>query len=643
MILREIIDFINAVPPFRFLNEEQINVIAQVVSVEFFHKGEKIPANNPALLKYIRVIRSGGVMIKNSGACGVMDSLSPVAVLDCGQIFGFSPSEHGDGLDVDIETMDDTIVYVIPMEKISVMTNEVPALRKFFSHAFFRNFPDQSTLEMYSKHFKPADGEGDTDRLLFTTKIEDLIHRKVITSGTGISIRKASEIMSDNNISSLIFEDEMGSPAGIITLRDLRDKVLATGIDPGRQVTEIMSPAAYTVNSSIMTFDALLMMMSHNIHHLIVVDNENRLKGVVTNSDFMVLQGISPISIVKTIEIENSLDSLAAIYGKTVKIISTLTGTGVSARHIAGIITNINERIARRTINIILKDDEKKIFSTLSCLSFGSSGRSEQVFNSAWNQALVYPDQADGRIESELREFCMKLIRNQEDVNVKIGFPPVESNPSGAGALPAGSISEWIGLISSGLLSGDPEKITSASRFLDLKNFYGSEETSTLFKNKIHDRIASEKKYLAAMTLPALSVNPPIGFYNDRVVMSSGEHKGELHISRSCIYPIVDSIRVMALFSKIETPSTIGRIYLLSEKNIILPDLRDDILNGFEFLLNLRIMNQLRKKERKAAPDDLIDPGLLSILEKKFMNDIFRIISRLQAELTKFMKDAGIL
>jgi CBS domain-containing protein len=67
---------------------------------------------------------------------------------------------------------------------------------------------------------------GGGERLLFTTPVGELATGSVVTAPPGLSIQAAAAIMSRNRISSLIVLDAAGAPEGIITDRDIRDKVV---------------------------------------------------------------------------------------------------------------------------------------------------------------------------------------------------------------------------------------------------------------------------------------------------------------------------------------------------------------------------------------------------------------------------------
>ena len=78
--------------------------------------------------------------------------------------------------------------------------------------------------------------------------------------------------MADNKISSIVILDDSGMDAGIITDRDLREKVVAGGMDINRPVSVIMSSPLIKAEAEEQCFETLLRMMRFKIHHILVVD-----------------------------------------------------------------------------------------------------------------------------------------------------------------------------------------------------------------------------------------------------------------------------------------------------------------------------------------------------------------------------------
>ena len=105
-----------------------------------------------------------------------------------------------------------------------------------------------------------------------------------------------------------IIEDD-GTLIGIITDRDLRERVLARGIDPATSVDRVMSNQIITLDDNAYVFEATLLMLRHNIHHLPIVQRQKPV-GVLALSDLMRHESKSSILLVRSIFKMSSIEEL---------------------------------------------------------------------------------------------------------------------------------------------------------------------------------------------------------------------------------------------------------------------------------------------------------------------------------------------
>jgi CBS domain-containing protein len=379
---------------------------------------------------------------------------------------------------------------MIHKDIIMEMVDEQPLLREFFLKSFWVHFSDKTYKEMHNRHMML----GENDKMLYLSHVGDLINREVVTTKDNLTVKEASELMSKHNISSLVIVNDDDMPTGIVTLRDFRDRVLTSGMDPERPVTEIMSPPTFMVDSSEMSFEALIKMLSYNIHHLLVIEN-NKLKGVVTNTDFMLLQGVSPISIVKSIEVQDNLEGLVPLHQKLDKIISTLINNGVDAKHVVRIISNINDRFVVKIFNFN-PNVNWNVYKKISCISFGSSGRVEQTLKRDWNAAIVYDDPETEEENEKLRKFSKDCLERQQGTFAQYGFSEIELEPFGEGVPIYGSISEWEERIDQCFNAEKRDVLISICKFIDMRLMHGNNEPITRLKKRIQELIKNNRSHM---------------------------------------------------------------------------------------------------------------------------------------------------
>jgi CBS domain-containing protein len=117
------------------------------------------------------------------------------------------------------------------------------------------------------------------------TKVGDVMtgRPRCVTSDTPLN--QVAELMDAEDIGSIpVLDGEQ--LMGMITDRDIVVRAVAKGKDPrGMPAREISSGDLVTVNPDHDLSDALDLMAAHQVRRLPVVDDENRLVGIVAQAD----------------------------------------------------------------------------------------------------------------------------------------------------------------------------------------------------------------------------------------------------------------------------------------------------------------------------------------------------------------------
>jgi len=634
MLKKEITDFLGKTPPFDMLEQAELDDLAESIAIEFYPRGLKILNQNGPPTGSLRIIKKGGVkvfMTNDEGNEVVIDYRSE------GDSFGYVSLVTGDKSRASILAIEDTICYLVEKEALLRVVQRKPLLGEYFMKSFFVNFIDKTYREMRDRSIMFGEG----DKLLFTTPVRDIVSKSAVTAPLPVSIREAASIMSQQRISSLIVTDREGVPAGIVTDRDLREKVVAKGLDVTLSVERIMSPPLVRADANETCFEALVKMIRYNIHHLIIVERGS-LKGVVTNHDFMLLQGLSPLSLAKNIEGQKQIEGLLPIHEKINKIISLLFNEGVKAGHITRIITELHDRLLRRFIELSLHDIGEPP-APFTFVIFGSEGRREQTFKTVFDCAIIYEDLKLNERAEMMKEFCEKLLVHLADFVKKCEFPMFDRKLFGEKGPLYGSVSYWEKVVLESLVGDGSRNVLAGKKFLDLRAIYGDGHIADLLRECLFERIGTDEKYITKLVEWAVRSESPLGFFKQFVVESSGEHKDKLNLKEKGIMPIVDSLRVMAITGKVMETSTMERLDTLVKEGKVLSIPAEDVSAAFDFLMHLRLQDQIRKKEYHEEVNDFIAPEKLSLIEKKTLKEVFQIIQRLQSALEEHFMRQGVI
>ncbi|MGC2062723.1 MAG: DUF294 nucleotidyltransferase-like domain-containing protein [Thermodesulfovibrionales bacterium] len=621
MLTEEVSDFLKNIPPFQFLEDDSLSRIADAASLVFYPKGSTILLQNGPPSDSLRIIKKGGVKVFISTADGeevLIDYRSE------GDAFGLLSLFGGDKSRANVVAVEDTICYLVNKDNIMSIIDSNQLFTEYYFKSYLNKYIDKTYKEMQNKSLLHGGG----DKPLFTTPVGEIATRGVMTAHQDITIKEGAEMMSRHRNSSLVLVDEDGIPTGIVTDRDLRDKVVSKGRDVNDKINRIMSVSLIKAEARDYCFEALLKMIRYNIHHLLVVD-EGKMMGIVTNHDLMMMQGTSPISLAREIEGQQTIEGLIPASGKINKIIGLLLKEGAKASNITRIISEINDRLLRK----ILEITEKKMgVPPLSyCwIIFGSEGRKEQTFKTDQDNAIIYEDPQTDEIDKAARTYFSEFSATVRESLVKCGFPLCPANYMASNPEWCQPVKVWKKYFSTWVFTPTPDAVLKSLIFFDFRPVHGNFILAESVKESLRTILEGQMIFLGYMANTIIKNAPPIGFFRSFIVEKDGEHKDKLNLKVKGLAPFVDMVRLFSLEKGIKETSTIERIEALRSRHTILNEYADELEYAFEFIMLLRIQHQFEQMAAGEVPDNFINPNRMTNLEKKTIKDAFILISKMQ-------------
>jgi CBS domain-containing protein len=629
VILEDVIAFLKKVPPFQFLDDVNLQAVARNLSLEFYPKDTIILKQDGLPSDALRIIKKGGVkvsMVSEHGGEVVIDYRGE------GDTFGFLSLVGKDRIRSNITAVDDTLCYLLGKEMLLKLLDSQLSFTEYFLKSHITKYIDRTYREMQDKSMF----YGGSDRLLFTTRVGDMGIKDVVSTPEDTTIREAAQIMSRERISSVVVMDRNNLPAGMVTDRDLREKVVARGRDVLEPVKNIMSTSLIRVDARDYCFEAVLKMIKYNIHHILVI-RDGQLKGVITNHDMMMLQGTSPLSLTKDIESQQTIEGLIPVSKKINGIVGLLLKEGAKASNITKVITEINDRLVRKVLEFAERKHGKPPVA-YCWIGFGSEGRKEQTFKTDQDNAIIYTDpETEAEAEAAKRYFAgfSEFVR---DGLLQCGFPPCPANYMASNPMWCQPLKSWKKYFSTWIATPTATAVINSVAFFDFRPLYGEAALAEALRDHLNALLKDQKVFLGYLANLAIKNQPPIGFFKSFVVDKDGEHKDELNLKIKGLAPLVDILRLFALEKGIRETSTLERIETLRGMHTIVEEYADDLEQAFEFITLLRIHHQYAQITSGVAPDNFINPNRLSNLEKRSIKEAFQLVSKIQDLIIELYK-----
>jgi len=110
------------------------------------------------------------------------------------------------------------------------------------------------------------------------------IMRTIVSVDSKTKARDAAKLMAEKHIGSLVANRD-GLPFGIVTERDLMEKIVAQGADAGKvSISEIMTAPLATVDASATLIDAARKMNEKRVKRLVVTEHD-KIIGIISQTD----------------------------------------------------------------------------------------------------------------------------------------------------------------------------------------------------------------------------------------------------------------------------------------------------------------------------------------------------------------------
>jgi CBS domain-containing protein len=479
---------------------------------------------------------------------------------------------------------------------------------------------------------------------LLVSRIQDLLSGPPVCCGPDTRVADAARLMSQRRVGSIVVVQADGTPIGIVTDRDLRNRIVAAGRSPTVPVTEIFSAPLVSIRPGALAFDGLLDMTRHNIHHL-VVQQDGRLLGVVSSHDLIWLQGTHPVALARDIEVGGSVDELAEVAPRIQAVVQWLAGVGAGVFEIGQIAAELNDRLVRRVLAVVEADLEAEGHGRApvpySWLAAGSEGRREQTLKTDQDNGLVYEDPAAEAAEPARAYFGVFAGRAAAAL-VRLGFPACDGGYMASNPRWCQPASVWSGYFESWMDAPHPERVLSACIYFDLRPIGRSSGPGARLWQWVCAHAPSRKLFLRYLARAATERQPPLGLFGGFVVERTGVHKDQLDLKARGVLPVTQAMRAYALAMGVAETNTVERLLRLGERDVFAKPAVRDLREAYEVVSRIRLEHQLACLAAGRAPDNFVNPHELGKADRLLLKEAFKTIGWLQRTLEDRFQTAMI-
>lgn len=540
-------DFLKGYPPFNMLSNKTLLQIATEVTITYLEKGDTIFKKDDTCHDNFYVVRDGAINLYYGNG----DVKEITNIHDTGDVFGLRPLIIKEPYKLTATANEESIVYAIPIAVFQSVTDENNKIQKYLITAFASNAFDPYTEEETDKIFADYLPNKSQDMVNFQTANYT---KSPITCTMGSSLKDAAKKMSDHKIGCIVVVDDAKKPVGIITNSDIKNKI-ATGLFPiETPVTNIMSSPVMTSKKDITIANGQLQMIKHSIGHLCITKDgtdNSKLVGVLTHHDVLVTLGNNPTVILKEIKRAKRTKKLRAARLKGSALLKSYIEQNIPISHIISVISQINDAVTIRAIELALKKMPTAPPVAFSWLALGSQGRKEQLLFTDQDNALVFEDVPEN-LYAETQVYFLELAKLVTASLNKIGFEYCEADMMASNPEWCKSLTEWKNQFKNWILKPDEKAILLSSIFFDYNHVYGNKQLVDDLTDTIYTTLGDTGLFYKFLGRDAIKSPSPLGFFRQFLVEQNGDQKELFNIKSRALMPLIDAARLLILSKQIK-------------------------------------------------------------------------------------------
>ncbi len=328
--------------------------------------------------------------------------------------------------------------------------------------------------------------------------------------------------------------------------------------------------------------------------------------------------------------------------------------SGDTIGHIVHSLSNIPAMVREMTLHGVkssaIRDSLCKIFETamvklikmaideigeppaeFAFLTLGSNARREMTMFSDQDNAIIIKD-INSDDTTSVKRYFLKLADRVCTMLDRAGY---KFCPGGIMAINPRwcmTLSEWKDKFTHKTIQKFDESVLDIHTFFDISCIYGSEELTNELHRHMMEITRENPEFYLHMARNCLSYDIPLNAFG---YLKTETQDGVKSLNlKDCIVPIVNFARIFALKYNIGKPSTLDRLNMLAEKEILSSEsLKDNIL-VFDHLWYLRFYNQIICHSDLREVNDELELDKLTAAECQKLRDSLNTVSALQNKLS---------
>lgn len=416
--------------------------------------------------------------------------------------------------------------------------------------------------------------------------------------------------MRGRDAACAVIVDATGRALGIVDAELVLRRV-AFESSPDQPVCTVLDGPALLLTADAPLHRAVARMLKNRIARAAVVDDAGRLAGLLSREAAM---DAAISGLLAPLTRAGGVDDLAGLAGA--KAAQAEVAEALFADHQPGSVVMefvndanlaIVQRICELTTVGLDADGWGAASVPAAVIVMGSAGRGESLLHPDQDNGLILaePTAGDrGRADGYYAEFARRLTRDL----AAVGFPLCPGNVMATNPMWRMTLSRWCAEIDGWVRARDNVALLNADIFFDFRPAFGPAELARGLRAHVARAAKGNGPFLAQLAWKQADETAGGGLFGRLLGGLAGAAAEGIDLKLQGTLPLVEAVRLLALWAGIEATGTLPRLAALRDGGLVEPEDHDELADCFGVLIE-RLLRQQVEDARAGRPVGTVIAG----------------------------------
>jgi len=380
-----------------------------------------------------------------------------------------------------------------------------------------------------------------------------------------------------------------------------------------------------------MIYEAMITMEENGIRHLAVEDENGQIVNIVDTKMLAQFPRYGAYMLEREIALTSTLEELVKTQSRKTKIVQTLLESSRNVSYVTKTLSLIHDASVERLFKFAIQEigpaPTPFVFITM-----GSQGRQEPTLFTDQDNGIIYdPVELGGE---NVNDYYLKLGSRVVDGLNAMGSKYCDGKVMANNPVWCKSLEQWKLDFNRWITTPEPQELLDLAIFFDFRHVFG--ETRLVQELRDHVSLSIQDRddffYLFAqqsqkLALPSKGIG---GMFHGMGGLETGDKGLNL---KDLLMPITAFARLYGIKNLLPQTHTLDRLNELAIRGIIPASTCEELTASYEFIMQLRIYNQIRQIEEGDQPDNVFPINKLSDLQKNRVREALTLTSALQKRI----------